>query len=673
MQHNPALDRLKSARHLIVHFGIDGAVWIDLTAKKTPQVVLLFDAAHAEGEWAEALEGRAFAYQTCLSASVCRLLASGKPLDPATIADALGTGISTMRRLRADGHGPALGPVPGGFPVTSLAQELLSPSHIFSYVIVPQKVWDDIRRGQPNTGWTILSQTQNPHHPGQPLHGLARQIVLRGEIALSRLPHLRIGKLLTTDRADMEALRTLRRLFNAYKPKSNPGKKPLSLGVFGAPGSGKSFGVKELVLGIFAPPGAKDYAGWKEFNLSQFQGPEDLIGAFHQIRDLVLQGIIPVVFWDEFDSANYQWLQFLLAPMQDGRFQEGQLTHTIGKCVFIFAGGTAWTFDSFGEFTKQQDTDKFRLAKGPDFKSRLDGAYDVLGLNQSFIPPPDAPRKSRLATPTNKWVPNPADIFFPIRRALMIHSLLAGKPTDALELDPGLLTAILQNEYYLHGARSLEKVIEPLARTTNFLDQRLRPVRSALPSPNQLRLHVKDPEKFHRLCREHTPEALQPRKTLNKLAQAIHAYWTDGIRTRGEFNPNAKSWDKLSEDSKGSNHAAARRMPDILALAGLQLVPGSATAKERAGITAHLTLHLDLLAEAEHDGWMKNRQASGWTYHEKRDDDKRHHDCLKPFSALPTHQQNKDRDAVLHYAHFAELIGCKIVFINPPNPRKRRR
>ncbi len=101
---------------------------------------------------------------------------------------------------------------------------------------------------------------------------------------------------------------------------------------------GKSFGTKEI---------AKEVVGAKtpflEFNLSQFKGVEELIGAFHQVRDKVLEGDTPVVFWDEFDSGSYRWLQYLLAPMQDGKFQEGQITHPIGKCIFVFAGATSIT------------------------------------------------------------------------------------------------------------------------------------------------------------------------------------------------------------------------------------------------------------------------------------------------------------------------------------------
>lgn len=680
---NPVLRRLKKLRHLIVHFSIDAAVWIHFSEDDNvrPQVVLVFDAANAEGEWAELFEGRAFAYQTCLAAAICRRLAmtgNSEVPDVDAIAKAMGSGLSAMRLLRSDGHGPTLDKAgalkpPEGFPIAALAGELLKPSHVFSHVVVPEPVWENVGKPEvtvgkanPNSSWTILSQTQNPHQTHRPLYGLARQIVLHGEIALSRLPHLRIGKFLTTDRTDMEALRTLRRLFIDYKSKSNPGKKPLSIGVFGPPGAGKSFAVKELTLGMFALPGAKEYAGWREFNISQFDSINDLMGAFHQVRDLVLQGHVPVVFWDEFDSSKYKWLQYLLAPMQDGRFQQGEATHTIGKCIFIFAGGTAWTFDSFGEFSTEQDRAQFQLAKGPDFKSRLDGVYDVLGPNRSVIAPKDTTGKPDHAAPTGKWERNLNDIYFPIRRALMIRGLIGAKPGEKIEFDPGLLTALLQCDFYIHGARSLEKVIEPLTRRKNLLDQVQTPVRAALPAPNQLRLHVRNPETFHQLCGENFPLAMLNEGIILRLAQAIHAYWHGGIRSRGAFNSNAQAWEMLDDEIKRSNMCAARRMPEVLSLAGLYLAPEEEGPGEHSEIREYLSLHLDLLAEAEHDGWVKDKKDNDWSYGEKRNDKKKRHPCLKPFVQLPVVEQNKNREAVLRYVDLADLIGYKIAFVKEP-------
>ena len=61
---------------------------------------------------------------------------------------------------------------------------------------------------------------------------------------------------------------------------------------------------------------------------------------------------------------------------------------------------------------------KFKLAKGPDFKSRLDGYYDVLGPNQRTLPDdPDAF--------------DPSDICYPLRRALLIRAHRPNRLPDA--------------------------------------------------------------------------------------------------------------------------------------------------------------------------------------------------------------------------------------------------
>jgi hypothetical protein len=365
LTNNPVLKRLKACRHLIITFFVDGAIWIERTGENPLRATLIFDPARAEGEWGEAREGRAFGYLSCMAAAVAYATAehaaAGK--NDLDLGRAIGAGLAAMRDLLDRGHG-VVGAQPNGYPVARLG-ELLAQAKI-EFSIAPI-VWP--RPAAIRGSWMMVSEA--PYAPDEArlsvISGLSRQIVINGNLALRGAAHARFGKLVTADRSEIETLRGLRRLMRDYRAQSQA-DKPLSTGIFGPPGAGKSFGVKQLADELFGP------TAWLEFNLSQFAGPADLVGAFHQIRDRVLAGETPVVFWDGFDSRDYFWLQYLLAPMQDGRFQHGQLNHSIGKCVFVFAGGASFSFGAFKP--KSGDTEgesKFKLAKGPDFKSRLDG------------------------------------------------------------------------------------------------------------------------------------------------------------------------------------------------------------------------------------------------------------------------------------------------------------
>ena len=168
-------------------------------------------------------------------------------------------------------------------------------------------------------------------------------VAVLGPEALERFPVARFGGYQTVDRKEIESLRTIRQLINNYRKEARP-KTPLNLGVFGPPGSGKSYVVIEIAKAVLNIKNEDVLL----FNLSQFSEVADLFGAFHQVRDKVLSGVTPLVFWDEFDSQGYRWLQYMLAPMEDGEFQEGQVTHKIGKSIFMFAGATSYTYEKFG-------------------------------------------------------------------------------------------------------------------------------------------------------------------------------------------------------------------------------------------------------------------------------------------------------------------------------------
>jgi hypothetical protein len=645
----PALAGLNRCRHLIVSFESDGALWVDRSKKAEPRAVLCYDAGSAEGEWADRIEGRVMGGSATRTAAIAYALArhvsagGARPLD---LLPAIEAGLASVRNLHERGHGLVGEKLPTGYPVTGLAKVILKPATSFARAVIP---WPRQGAALPTTGktWMIVETSQRPlgSKTRPSLVGLARQVVLQGHPALMRLPHARFGKLITADRSEIETLRNLRRLMICYRELKRAAK-PLSLGVFGPPGAGKSFGVKQLATEVFGA------GAWLEFNLSQFDA-DDLMGAFHQVRDLVLSGVAPVVFWDEFDSREYEWLQYLLAPMQDGRFQEGQLNHAIGKCVFVFAGGTSPTFEEFGPPDSRAEKEaqrRFKLRKGPDFLSRLDAYYNVAGPNRRTLPSRYNPKR-----------PDPNDVCYPLRRALLIRGLLGCGPDERLDFDSDLLDALLLAPNYRHGSRSLEKLVSSL-RPANGEPIR----RSSLPAAAQLAMHV-DPEAFAAILNRN--ESFKMSEMIETLAEGIHETWRalaakEGWKMQPQFD---KSYEDLAPIDKEDNRAAARRIPEILALAGMGIAgekePASSEEPSGAAIRAHLEHHLERLAEAEHDGWMEQRLKNGWRYGEPRDDANKIHPLLIPYARLPEKEKNKDRNSVRHFPDMVAKAGYRIVWL----------
>jgi hypothetical protein len=341
----------------------------------------------------------------------------------------------------------------------------------------------DLHLKRPREGWTILSTVLAVKNTD--LWKVACEVVERGpEDALKEVPTRCFGDLLhLADPREIEGVLGIRRLFLEYLKTKH--EVPLSIAVFGAPGSGKSFVVKELAKSMVEKLRPGEQIQFLTFNLSQLNRPEDLLGPLHQVRDSVLSGVRTVAFWDEFDSdldGRYGWLRYFLAPMQDGKFQQDQITHPVGGAFFVFAGGTCHRMQDFGprsepkrEFTETQ----WEQVKGPDFVSRLRGYLNVIGPN------PDPPG---------------GDELYIIRRAILLRSFLAkrsgrggathrlfhkkGQP-GKVDIDPGVLNAFLRCREYLHGARSMEAIVD-----MSLLVDQSRFDRSSLPSREQLKLHV---------------------------------------------------------------------------------------------------------------------------------------------------------------------------------------
>jgi hypothetical protein len=70
---------------------------------------------------------------------------------------------------------------------------------------------------------------------------------------------------------------------------------------------------------------------------------------------------------------------------------------------------------------------------------------------------------------------------------------------------------------------------------------------------------------------------------------------------------------------------------------------------------------LEGLAENNHDIWARQRLAEGWQYGVKRDDEKKEHPDLVPYSELPEHEKLYDRNTAMETLKAILVLGYRIL------------
>lgn len=481
--------RLALAARVVVSLGLGGAVIVERPAgakgDAAGAATLIYDPLAQEGDWEAGYPGSASGLGTCVVAALA-LAATAPTLRPASRGipdwtDGVKAGLTAGRAVHTGGHerGGDQDSVPAGttsplrFPYQRVAAQ------IEGLIDHPRSAGPgDPPRGSLGTfrsiavgrgdDWGIFGGEEGG------FRAAAERIALVGDRgAVGDAPVERMGHWTSMERTEIESMRSVRNIVRTYLDSARP-VRPLNLAVFGPPGSGKSFAIKQMARGF---GGGEHTLGTLEFNLSQFGAMSDLPAALERVRDFAVEQTLPLVFWDEFDTAlggrELGWLARFLAPMQDGNFIDNGVVRPIGPAIFVFAGGTHATMESF-----KGRAVELPGAKATDFLSRLRGFVDVLGPNPA----------------------TPDDRTFLLRRALLLRSLVRSRAPrlfdgDRLNIDPGVLRAFLDVPAYLHGARSLESIIDMSALTGS-----LRYERSALPARHQLGLHV-DPDAFLGLVR----------------------------------------------------------------------------------------------------------------------------------------------------------------------------
>lgn len=643
---NPNIGCLFNLHHLVVRFGLDGAVyfchdWDGLKAR------LFYDPLRVEDDFAEeSCQGRMTGLTNAfVAALVGQMVKQGlNSGDPKGLREGIRAGIQASRRLLLRGFGDHEAPTPFDAETFTAPKGKTSADAVIAEILIPSQQTVD----EPDPyGWLILQDLA-----GSKLTEMAEQIVRLGvepQAAIigagtdtAVIPAARFGDLVTLDRTEMQSLRSIKNIMTEYLRK--PQNKPLSIAVFGPPGAGKSFAVTEVAKSIQVEGiGIENL----EFNLSQWDSPRDLINALHRVRDVVLGGAVPLVFFDEFDAAlqgePLGWLKYFLDPMQSGKFKEGESIHPLGKTIFVFAGGTSHSLQEFsrkdrGEETQadHDDRKKFKMAKGPDFVSRLKGYVNILGVNRN----------------------GPTDHLYRIRRAVILRNILVGMAKKRfpelltakkeLRIHASVLTSLLMAPEYKHGVRSLEAILNMSALSGRRVIEQ-----AALPPETQLELHVDAPI-FRRLPA--LMRIVQERR--DTLARAIHEkYLEEQQGKKPPEDPSMQPWGILAEYLQDSNRGQAEQIPEKLLAVGCCAAP---TGNRPLRPFTFTEPEVEFLAEMEHDRWMKEKLADKWTYGPKKISEGRIHHCLLAWELLDEPTKDIDRQAVGNIPGILQAAGFEI-------------
>ena len=671
---NILLHPLRTKEYVIISFGCTGTLLIHNhleTADKNPDIKFFFDSMGVEGYWEKAHPGYLPGDLELLAVLLIKEILYPGIASEIQMDRAIRAHLLSRRALISVGANVS----EGSLSLNSIEPELQKvygpkTTHDFTSVDLNYLLFQTLYENRQNNStctnreWSLLGMTK------WDLYSLARQISLLGPMKALQgwnIPIAKYNFLLTVDRKEIEFLHHLKTLISEYLQNKN--NQPLSIAVFGSPGSGKSFSIKQLAKALDLPDQEiKDIT----FNLSQFNedNPADLYQAFHVVRDISLSGKTPLVFWDEFDSKNLAWLRYFLAPMQDGEFQEGQLAHNIGKSIFVFAGGTCACMEEFEV--------KAHLAvseKGPDFLSRVKGFINVMGPNPVISFTDKSVEKSDSSSEFSHInSAKNADPEYIIRRSILINSLLQIGykqlfKNGVLQIDDGVLNALLLIPKFKHGTRSMETIFK-----TSQLFNKEKYHRSDLPPESQMNLHV-DGQQFYELLSQKPKyydggeafyylvnEISFDEQVVQKMAVGIHAIYTLLFSSGKEQNPLSitkeefqRFYEKMKDlpeemphDEVSQNYHNARKVPEKLSAVGYMIVP---LETKMAG-DSFSDQDFENFSRLEHIRWVRHHIDAGWSYSPIKQKTNKLHDALVAWDE----EERKHAEAV-YGKSYVEKMG----------------
>jgi hypothetical protein len=152
---------------------------------------------------------------------------------------------------------------------------------------------------------------------------------------------------------------------------------------------------------------------------------------------------------------------------------------------------------------------------------------------------------------------------------------------------------------------------------------------------------------FGILSRTLTPDFLLTGLT-DLIARAMHeSYVRDQLalgKTPGEL-PYLKPWDELDDEGKRKNRDFAADIRNKLRAVDRVAVPAALVDLDRDGARFDAG-EIERLAALEHERWMRDEAAAGWTYGPVRNDEAKKHPSMRPYAEISPEEKDKDRAAV---------------------------
>lgn len=143
-----------------------------------------------------------------------------------------------------------------------------------------------------------------------------------------------------------------------------------------------------------------------------------------------------------------------------------------------------------------------------------------------------------------------------------------------------------------------------------------------------------------------------------RIARAIHEnYRADQADRKPADDPAMAEWDRLLEHLRESNRNQADHIFEKLRAIGCTVNEVGDEGAEPFAFTAD---EIELMSVMEHDRWVSERRADGWTLGEERDVHNKVSPHLVSWNELPDAFREWDREAVRRIPELLAGVGFEI-------------